>query len=429
MKTSKKREFDSIQPSAGVGLYALESRKFKTVSARVYFLEPISAQNATLSALLPYIMRAGSEDYPGRRELARAAEELYGAAVGVTATRFADVQAIVGHADFPADRFLPKGSRELEKVLALMFGLVARPALDANGAGFRPNVVELERAHLEQELKAMRDNRPGWASLRATQETYKGLPAAIHEHGRVEDLSAATPETLLRRHREVLNRARVMAFITGPVGTKTALRALQKAIKLPQGRRPRPSRASVPQLPGRARTCRENSEAEQTHLVFSYGGGAAYGGEGYAAMLLADAVFGGLSISRLFRVVREEHGLAYAVSSHYHRARGTLFAQAAVDPGKGDEAAKLIRREFRRLVRGGATDEEFASARTSLIESHHSSFDSPGAAVGDFVFQQVLGFSRSPRLQLRDIERVTQAELRAALASLQPVLEYRLGPK
>jgi predicted Zn-dependent peptidase len=170
----------------------------------------------------------------------------------------------------------------------------------------------------------------------------------------------------------------------------------------------------------------EKAETEQTHLLFTWSGGAVYGEAGFAPMLYADALLGGYGMSRLFKVVREEHGLAYAVHSQYHRARGSIVAQAAVDPGRAELAIKLIRSEFKRLQQG-FTEQEFAAVRESLIEARRSAWDSQGARAGDLVFQHVLGFKQTPEQQLKDIRTVTLAQVKAMLRKLRPHSEYRLG--
>jgi predicted Zn-dependent peptidase len=290
----------------------------------------------------------------------------------------------------------------------------------------RADIVEQEKYQLENELKALQDDKPAWAALLASERTYAGTPGAISEHGRVEDLAEITPESLLTRQRSLIGNAQVYAFVTGPVEPLHALKKLSARLELPRGkRRPLPKALKLPSRSSVKRD-RVKSETEQSHLVFTWSGGGVYGSPGHAPMLFADALLGGYGMSRLFKVVREEHGLAYAVYSQYHRARGSLVAQAAVDPGRAEQAIKLIRSEFKRLQKG-FTDEEFAAVRESLIEARRSAWDSQGARVSDVVFQSVLGFKQTLEHQLKDIRKTTPAQVRATLRKLKPHSEFRLG--
>jgi predicted Zn-dependent peptidase len=272
----------------------------------------------------------------------------------------------------------------------------------------------------------MQDDKPTWAAVQATERTYKGTPAAIHENGRIEDLAAITPKGLLQRHRSLLGNAQVVAVVTGPVKPLHGLKVLADKFDFPVGERIKlPGTKKLRTL---SRPIRERmpSSGEQAHLLFTWSGGAVYGTPGFAPMLYADAMFGGYGMNRLFKVVREQHGLAYSVGSSYHRVRGTIVAQAAVAPARAEKAISLIRGEFTRL-QDEFSDEEFAAVRESLIESRISAWDSQGARVTDAVFQIVIGIKQSLEAQLRDIRNVKPDQVRAVLRKMKPHSEFRLG--
>jgi predicted Zn-dependent peptidase len=273
----------------------------------------------------------------------------------------------------------------------------------------------------------MRDDKPTWAALRATARTYNGTPGAIYEHGRVEELRGITAKGMLTRQRSLLGNAQVLVFVTGPVKPLHAFETIAKVLVLPQGERMKLGSAKKLKNREKPERFHEHTKSEQTHLLFTWSGGGVYGTPGFAPMLFADSMFGGYGMNRLFKVVREEHGLAYSVHSSYHRARGAIVAQAAVDNARADEAVKLIRSEFKRLQEDGFSDDEFAAVRESLIEGRRSSLDSQGARVADAVFQYIVGFQQSFEEQITELRNVTPKQVRAALKKLKPHSEYRLG--
>lgn len=428
MKLTRYREFQSFSSQPGVRLLAAENERFKTVRVRLYLLTPIQQRVATEHSLLSRVLRAGSIKHPTRRELANACEDLYGANLGIGVSRMADVQALTASIDFPADRFLPKGSKELEGAINLLVETLTRPALAAgDGSALRAEIVDHEKYQLENELRSLQDDKPSWAALLASKRTYAGTPGAVYEHGEIGDLAAITPKALYARHQSLIGNARVLAFVTGPVRPQHALKVLSGQLELPRTRRAALHAALKLKNRRAVQRSRLKAETEQTHLLFTWSGGDVYGGKGYAAMLYADALLGGYGMSRLFKVVREEHGLAYAVSSQFHRARGSIVAQAAVDPARAEKAVRLIRSEFKRLAQKGFTDAEFDAVRESLIEARKSAFESQGALESDAAFQEVLGFRQSPDQQMREIRKTSPSQVRAMLKKLKPHSEFRLG--
>jgi predicted Zn-dependent peptidase len=372
------------------------------------------------------MLRTGSENFSSRRDIARRCEELYGCTLGVTVSRFADAQALIGTVDFPADKYLPKGSRVMQDSLSLLGEVLLHPALEDRSA-FRAELVESQRQQLIHDLRALEDDKPGYAALLASQRTYKGTAGAIQEHGTIAEVEKISSEDLARRHQIVTTGSPVMAFVTGPIGTNKALKALQAALVLPKGRRKKLPPAVVPATrttPGRSSL---KADTEQVHLIHDWSGGPTMGSKLGPAMLFANGIFGGYSFSRLFKIVREQHGLAYSVYSTFHRARGVMSAQAAVDPARATKAASLIRSEFKRLQRDGFSEEEFETCRQTLLEGRRGAFDNPAARVSDCMFQTVLGFRKTPEQQMRELKRVTPSKVQAVLKTLKPHSEFRYG--
>jgi predicted Zn-dependent peptidase len=87
----------------------------------------------------------------------------------------------------------------------------------------------------------------------------------------------------------------------------------------------------------------------------------------FAARVL-DAVFGGLSSSRLFQAVREERGLAYSVYSFagQYVDTGQIGLYVGTRPDNLAEAMRVVADELGRLREEPATEEELARARENV---------------------------------------------------------------
>lgn len=108
-------------------------------------------------------------------------------------------------------------------------------------------------------------------------------------------------------------------------------------------------------------------DAAQTQIVFGtptirYGDSRRY------AMTLASTLLGGGMSSRLFQRVREEMGLAYAVSSFhsYHSDSGTHGVYLATAPENAELAADAVRQEMREAAARGFTADELAAGKGQL---------------------------------------------------------------
>ncbi|MEX1112461.1 MAG: pitrilysin family protein [Candidatus Andersenbacteria bacterium] len=103
---------------------------------------------------------------------------------------------------------------------------------------------------------------------------------------------------------------------------------------------------------------------DQSHLMVGVPGYARDDDRNYAASLLSAILGNGMS-SRLFSVVREQHGLAYMVrtmADHYTDT-GSFVTQAGVRTDKAAQALELILAEYDRIQSEPVTEEELHKAK------------------------------------------------------------------
>jgi predicted Zn-dependent peptidase len=108
-------------------------------------------------------------------------------------------------------------------------------------------------------------------------------------------------------------------------------------------------------------------ETEQVHVCLG-GPGVPRGDDRRFALRVLDAIFGGLSSSRLFQSVREERGLAYAVYSFSGQFTdtGQIGLYVGTRPDNLAEAMEVVDTELRGLRERPASEEELARARENV---------------------------------------------------------------
>jgi predicted Zn-dependent peptidase len=108
-------------------------------------------------------------------------------------------------------------------------------------------------------------------------------------------------------------------------------------------------------------------DTEQVHVCLGGSGLPRHDDRRFALRVL-DAIFGGLSSSRLFQSVREERGLAYAVYSFSGQFTDTGQIGLYVDtrPDNLAEAMSVVDHELRRLREQPASAEELARVRENV---------------------------------------------------------------
>ncbi len=124
----------------------------------------------------------------------------------------------------------------------------------------------------------------------------------------------------------------------------------------------------------------ERKDTEQYHVCVG-GLGLARDDARRFVLRVLDTIFGGTSSSRLFQEVREQRGLAYAVSSFtgQYADTGQVGLYVGTRPDNLAPALEVIARELDRLRRDPASAEELARAKENLKGRVVLSLESTGA--------------------------------------------------
>jgi predicted Zn-dependent peptidase len=111
----------------------------------------------------------------------------------------------------------------------------------------------------------------------------------------------------------------------------------------------------------------QRKDTEQCHVCLG-AVGLPRGDDRRFASRVLDAIFGGLSSSRLFQAVREERGLAYSVYSFagQYADTGQIGLYVGTRPDKVGEAMEVVGSELAHLREQPATEEELERARENV---------------------------------------------------------------
>lgn len=109
------------------------------------------------------------------------------------------------------------------------------------------------------------------------------------------------------------------------------------------------------------------------------------------AMNIVNSIFGDGMASRLFQVIREEHGLAYSVYSCMDNYSDTMCFSLCMtlEDKKFEQAMQILNDEICKFKTDGATQEEFDQAKDSLKGGLQLSLESTSARM-NFMVRQFL---------------------------------------
>jgi predicted Zn-dependent peptidase len=151
---------------------------------------------------------------------------------------------------------------------------------------------------------------------------------------------------------------------------------------------------------------------EQAHLAWGLFGCEESNEDAPVLDVIATILGRGLT-SRLYRLIREERGLAYHVSLGFMglKDNGIITGYAGLDFEKLEEVKKIIIDEFKRISEEEVLDEELNRAKMYIKGAQTSRLDNLPSYNGYIGSSIILGTSANPEDYINKIESVEKDEI------------------
>lgn len=413
----------------GVFLTSVHTQKFKSSVLSMTLLTPLRAETATANAILPYLLRRGSEAHPDLSSISAALDQLYGGSIEPMVRKKGDAQALGFTGSFLDDAYSLDGTTVLDQAAALMGELLLRP-YTREGA-FCPDYTRQEKDNLLDRIRAEVNDKRQYAANRLVEEMCAGEPYGVNRLGREEDVEGLTPASLWARYQELLAHSRLELYYCGSAQTDRVCFVFQKALTgLPrEGGYDLPETVIVPSA-AEPRRVAETLDVAQGKLTMGFRtGGITAASPEYPALMLCDALYGGTTTSKLFLNVREKLSLCYYASSGLMKYKDVMLVSSGVEFSKVGQAQDEILAQLQACKDGGFTDDELEWARRSVVSTLMTTLDAQSRLEDYWLGQAAAGLTEAPDELAQRVERTTRAQVQAAAQKLALDTVYFLKGK
>jgi predicted Zn-dependent peptidase len=402
----------TVTVAPGVLLHVLPSDRFTTTVCRVALHRDLGPE-ATATSLLSSVLESATARHPTREALAHRLGDLYGAGLSVGVEKLGDRQLLAASLDWPT-RGVPGGGASLAEGLRFLREVLTEPK--RAGDALDPEIVATESRNVARSLRALKDDKGRYALRRCLEAACAGEPFALDPEGRLEDLPAATPAALAALHGRLLATAPVEVFLAGDLAAGEARDAVRRHL-LWKGRArtpaPVPPVASVRAPRRRPVALVERDAVSQGKLALAFRADVPPDSRLVPAAQAIAGVLGGTPTSRLFKVVRETHGLAYYAGAGWVRPKGMMLVQSGVDPKDEPRARRLILKLVREVAGGVLEKAAWEAYREAVRHRLHAMQDDRGSAIAYAQEMTALGLDPRPERHLAALEAVRPADVRA----------------
>ena len=385
----------------GAKIATLESRESASVSVGFFVKAGSRCEPAALSGhshFLEHMLFKGSK----KRAAHKISQDIEGrggrtnAATGVESTYY--------YASTPADS--------------------AALALDVIGDAYlhptlAPADVDKERGVIMEELKMYRDSPDDFVFDLAQSALWKNHPLGSQIIGTPKTLEATSAETLRGYHAARYHSGSTVIAAAGAIThEKFVEMASPYALALPSpGEKGfKAATAKTPLIP----LIVDRRETEQVNAVLAFRTEFGDTDERRYALRVLNVLLGENMSSRLFRSVREKHGMAYAVSSSatLFTDTGNFTIYAGLDRQRSVKGLALCAAEVKRIIAESPGKAEFARALRYVVGGLKMAYETTVSRMWYAGMGTLMDKKDTLEETIAKFQRVTPDEIRALAADL-----------
>lgn len=412
----------TINVSTNFNLHLIKSEKFKTDLINLYFLRPLTKEEATLNTLLTRILDRGTKKYSTSQVLNQYMDELYGMSLVSDVAKIGERQEVQIKVQYPRSPII--GRSLMVEAVNLLWEVVYNPLVEEGK--FQQSIFDIEKEQLKQEIESRINDKTGYAIDRCFEHMCAEENYRFYGYGDIEYLETVTNEQLYEHYCHVVEHSRMDIVVIGDFDFDTTESLIlstfkgvgEEVIEVPE---------EVVNVPIKElRYVEESMQIQQAKLVIGYRDYTNRFDKAYYALQLFTLIWGGMPSSKLFMNLREKESLCYYVGTKIDKLKGIVYVVSGIDFHQKDRALEIIDLEFDKMCAGDFDDEELRMAKKAIVSSLRSVSDFPNSFANFCYNQYMLGDPVEIEHYVNCYEAVTREDIMEAGRRIQKDLIYFL---
>lgn len=406
----------TINLGKGINLTLIPEEKFKSNLVSIYIQRILDRDEVTMNALLPSIIKSGSEKYPSAREMSYHQDDLYGVSIGADSSKRGESQVITFKIISTDEEYLDE--KIFKKVVKYLDEVVNHP-LVIDG-GFKEEYVAIEKENLKNRIESIINDKGRYAVERAREEMFKNEKYGISDLGYLADIDKITAKGLYEHYVNIMKTSPIDIVVEGNFDEDEIVEIISNGFDFHRENIIEIPRADFIKKVDEIKVIKEEMDITQGKLVMGYRCNVDYKDEfKYYSLFVGSNVLGGGPHSKLFVNVREKESLCYYIYSSLEKYKTSMFISSGIESENYDKTVELIGEQLKSLKEGKVSDEELLNSKSAIISSLKTIKDSLGGS-SDFYFSQSMGGTNTTVEKIIEmIEKVTVSDIVEAFKNIE----------
>lgn len=399
---------ETIHEMKGYKLHIVKTEKYKTNTFVWKMKAPLSKEDVTHRALLPYVLQSNAKAYPTSTVLRSYLDELYGASLFVDLAKKGEYHVITFTMEVANEKFLSDPTPLLKKALDFLSEILMNP--NVTNQAFDKDTVEKEKRTLKQRIQSVYDDKMKYSSNRLVEEMCKGEKYALHVHGDMASVDEITSESLFAYYEKAMAEDEIDLYVIGDISEEEVKAVVNEKLQL-NARQPKllenvilPSKRDVQEI-------QEVQDVKQGKLNIGFRTNVVYGDEDYFALQVMNGIYGGFAHSKLFINVREKASLAYYAASRLESHKGLMMVMSGIDHKNYEQAVTIIKEQLTAMKKGDFSDQELSQTKAVIRNQFLETLDTARGIVEVLYHNVVAHQNISLDEWLEEMDKTTKEDI------------------
>ncbi|MBE6591160.1 MAG: insulinase family protein [Ruminococcaceae bacterium] len=393
----------------------------------VYLTAPLSARDASMTALLSAVMLRATKAYPDTPSLNGAFMDCYNASVDSDVFKCGETQILAFCGSCLSDRYSIDGESILEKLASIMSQIIFSPLVRCGA--FKADILKQEKQNCIDRIHSRINSKSAYAKKRLIDIMCREEAYSTDALGDEDTISSIGAKELYGYYKKLISSARVEIFHVGSSSPEKLKTLFEKELSSVERAPEAPSLCKIIAKADKTKTVSETDKLTQTNVAMGFRTGITYSHPDYAAFVLFNAVFGGSVTGKLFTNVREKMSLCYSIGSRPDLSKGIITVSCGIEKDKLKLATDEILNQLDLIKQGDITADEMEQSKNALINSLQSLEETPSSIADWYIPRILCNDSRDPGELIKLFEKVDKNGVSQAAKHLSLDTVYSLEPE
>lgn len=365
-------------------IYTIKTDRFKTSHLEVIFKNVLKKEEIGTYSFLADMLSEGCKKYPRKKDLITRFEELYKIVIYASTMRVGNVIDLHVSLDFINPEYI-EDEGYIEDVIKTLFEVILNP--NVCNDEFDLKTFNIVKERLRREINSLKENPVKQSIKEAIKTMDSNSPTSYEILGTIEELENITPAKLYDAYKSLRKNFKVDVFLIGNLDMDNVASLIKKYFKnryiVSDNFEVMVDNKETKKVKVKAM----KSDNIQTNLVMLFNLKNLSELEKNITLNCFNYLYGsGGLTSKLYKSIREENSLCYAINSMYLKYDKLLMVQISLDNCNVKKAISLVKKELKSMQNGNFSEEEVRDAINNMVISLDMSLDNNIAILNNYVF-------------------------------------------